>query len=253
MALSAKVPRAVLGRDALLDAAEAVILRESIGRLTLDAVAAEARGSKGGLLHHFPSKERLIEAMVHRIVATWRADTLAEIRAESPGPGRVPRAMIRIALGRPMSWKEQCRRSSVVLLAALVERPALVEPMRIFHRELSDLIAKDGLPPGVGEAVSLAIDGLWFKWIFGLGNIGGSRTKALRGVLEGLTACAARANDVQKSPRASGRAAQHVKAGMRTKASRPREIGSPATAIRTIKSSARSTTPRAAKQPETTQ
>ncbi len=63
--------RAVLGRDALLDAAEAVVLRESIGHLTLDAVAAEAGASKGGLMHHFPSKEKLAESIDDRNEANW--------------------------------------------------------------------------------------------------------------------------------------------------------------------------------------
>jgi AcrR family transcriptional regulator len=183
--------RASLGRDALLDAAEAVILRESISRLTLDAVAAQAGASKGGLTHHFPSKERLIGAMVERIVSVWRRDVLASIEAEKPGPGRVPRAMLKMAMDTPKDWTHACRRNGVVLVAALVEFPALVQPMRDFHRELSELIARDDLAPGAGEVVYLALDGLWFKWIFGLEEITGARIKALRSVLEGLISCAA--------------------------------------------------------------
>ena len=53
-------------RDALLDAAEAVVARQGVANLTFDAVAAEAGMSKGGLLHHFRSKDRLIEALVTR-------------------------------------------------------------------------------------------------------------------------------------------------------------------------------------------
>ena len=183
--------RAVLSQDVLLDAAESFILRESIGRLTLDSVAAEAGASKGGLLHHFPSKETLIEAMVARIVRTWQNDVLAAIEAEPVSPGRVPRAIVKMSLGDTDDWKEDCRRSSVVLIAALVERRALVQPMRTFHRQLMDMVASDGLPAGVGEAVLLAIDGLWFKWIFGLEELTGKRTAALRDVLNGLIECAA--------------------------------------------------------------
>lgn len=177
--------RSELARDALLDAAEAVILRESIGRLTLEAVALEAGASKGGLLHHFPSKERLIEALVGRIVANWRADVLAAIAAQPPGPGRLPRAMIGMSLA-PAEFHDQCRRSSTVLMAALVNCPAQVQPMRDFHKELAKMIARDGLPPGVGEAAVLALDGLWFKWIFGLEEIGGTRMRAVSDALTTL-------------------------------------------------------------------
>lgn len=203
--------RAVLNQDVLLDAAESFILRESIGRLTLDSVAAEAGASKGGLLHHFPSKEALIEAMVARIVRNWQSDVLAAIEAEPVSPGRVPRAIVKMSLGETDDWKEDCRRSSVVLIAALVERRGLVQPMRTFHRQLMDMVASDGLPAGVGEAVLLAVDGLWFKWIFGLEELTGKRTAALRDVLNGLIECSANraaGTAAAKSPASKRRTSQ---------------------------------------------
>src|SRR5215208_3308653 len=48
-------------RAELLDAAIAVIRRDGAQRLTLDAVAAEAGVSKGGVLYHFGSNAALIE------------------------------------------------------------------------------------------------------------------------------------------------------------------------------------------------
>jgi AcrR family transcriptional regulator len=60
-------------QNTLLDAAEAVVMRQGIANLTLDAVAAEAGMSKGGLLHHFPTKDRLVEALVTRSAENWRA------------------------------------------------------------------------------------------------------------------------------------------------------------------------------------
>ena len=46
-------PRRGDTRKRLLDAAAAVVRRDGAGALTLDAVAAEAGVSKGGLLYHF--------------------------------------------------------------------------------------------------------------------------------------------------------------------------------------------------------
>lgn len=172
--------------DRFLDAAESVILRESIGRLTLDAVAAEANASKGGLLHHFPSKERLIEAMVHRIVSNWRTQTFESIEKEPPGRGRIPKAIIKVAFDRPCEFSEDCKRNSTVLIAALVACPSLVQPMRDFEKELYAMVAEDGLLPGVGEAVLLAVDGLWMKWIFGTYTFDETRSKGLRETLERL-------------------------------------------------------------------
>ncbi|QDZ12391.1 TetR/AcrR family transcriptional regulator [Devosia ginsengisoli] len=65
--------RQTIDRGALLDAAERVALREGAGQLTMDAVAAEAGVSKGGVLYAFPSKDALIDAMFTRVFAAFDA------------------------------------------------------------------------------------------------------------------------------------------------------------------------------------
>jgi AcrR family transcriptional regulator len=79
-------------RNTLLDAAEAVVVEQGIASLTLDAVAREAGMSKGGLLHYFPSKDRLVEALVMRSADGWRGCYLAAYERTPGGPGRVARA-----------------------------------------------------------------------------------------------------------------------------------------------------------------
>ena len=54
--------------DLILTAAERVVLRDGVARLTLEAVAREAKLSKGGLLYHFATKEALIQAMLDRLI-----------------------------------------------------------------------------------------------------------------------------------------------------------------------------------------
>ena len=88
-------------QDRLLDAAEAVLMRQGIASLTLDAVAAEAHMSKGGLLHHFPSKDRLVEALVRRSAEAWRASYMNAYRRTPEGPGRMARALLRHCLFGP--------------------------------------------------------------------------------------------------------------------------------------------------------
>lgn len=53
-------------RDRILDAALQVIAEAGACRMTLDAVAAEAEVSKGGLLYHFPDKEALLRGVLDR-------------------------------------------------------------------------------------------------------------------------------------------------------------------------------------------
>lgn len=170
----------------MLDAAEAVVAKLGISALTLDAVAAEAGASKGGLLHYFRTKDVLIEAMVVRTCDRWRSDTREAIALTPPGPGRAARAVLSMCVGRPQDWTEPMRRSGAVLVAALATNPSLVEPMRRVHQELFNEARDDGLPGGVGEIVLLATNGLWFEWIFGLGEVHPERLAAIRGALVSL-------------------------------------------------------------------
>jgi AcrR family transcriptional regulator len=176
-------PTKISCRDQLLDSAEEVVLRAGLGSLTLDAVAAHAKVSKGGLLYHFPSKDALILALVERTCDNWRSDYIAAIAAEPPGRGRVPRALLKMCMGSTESCSETCRRSSIVLVAAIATNPALAEPLRCAHADLLARLREDGGPTGIGEAVILALNGMWFEQIFGLREMPASRLNAIRDAL----------------------------------------------------------------------
>lgn len=169
--------------DALLDAAEAVIFRDGIGSFTLDAVAAEAGLSKGGLLHHFPSKHRLLESLVARTVSRWRSDVDEAIASVPDGPGRVARGLLNGCIASPDSWTEHMRRSGMVLVAAMISSKELVQPVREMHLHLRELLGADGLYPGTGDSIALAMDGLWLGWIFGLHEVSEQRLLDIRAAL----------------------------------------------------------------------
>ena len=63
--------------------------------MTLDAVAAAAGVSKGGLLHHFPTKDALIHGMLDLLIAMYVDRQNLLLTREAPGvPGRWLRAYI---------------------------------------------------------------------------------------------------------------------------------------------------------------
>lgn len=72
-------------RDRLLDAFETLLVTAGSRAATLEAVAAEAETSKGGLLYHFHSKDELVEGMLDRLRAQGEADT-ARMRVAKKGP-----------------------------------------------------------------------------------------------------------------------------------------------------------------------
>jgi AcrR family transcriptional regulator len=176
-------------RDRMLDAAETVVVRQGIANLTLDAVAAEAGLSKGGLLHHFPSKDRLIEAMVTRAAENQRAYYLDAFTRAPEGAGRMARGVLDNCLTDADCWTDQLRRSSAAVFAALAHKPALIEPMRAVYSDLYRQLEDEGLPPGVGEVIAAAADGLWLNWVLGLVPVDQARMTRVRGALETLIAC----------------------------------------------------------------
>jgi AcrR family transcriptional regulator len=72
-------------RDKVLDAF--IELLDSLGEraATMEAIAARAGVSKGGLLYHFPSKEALGEALLARFRAQADVD-IAEMASDPGGP-----------------------------------------------------------------------------------------------------------------------------------------------------------------------
>jgi len=170
----------------LLDAAEAVVVRQGIANLTLDAVAAEAGMSKGGLLHHFPTKDRLVEALVARSAENWRACYMEAYGRAPEGPGRMARALLSYCLSDAQGWTDQLRHSSSAVFAALAQNPSLIEPMRAVYSDLHRRLAEDGLPPGVGETIAAAIDGLWLDWVLGLAPVNQEVVVRVRIALEDM-------------------------------------------------------------------
>src|SRR5690348_13483576 len=86
-------------RGRLLEAACTVAERSGVAALTLDAVAAEARVSKGGLLYHFPSKEALLSGMVDMLCRTCRDLAAAAAQADPEPVGRSARAYLAACTG----------------------------------------------------------------------------------------------------------------------------------------------------------
>jgi hypothetical protein len=98
------------------------------------------------------------------------------------------KALLKGCLADAKSWTEQLRRSSSAVFAALAQDPSLIEPMRAAYSDLHRRVAEDGLPPGVGETVVTAIDGLWLYWVLGLVPVDQPFMNRLRTALEELLA-----------------------------------------------------------------
>lgn len=108
-------------RDAILDAAFQVVEDEGANHLTIDAVAAKAGLSKGGVLYHFASKKALLSAMLEYLIEANNNRVKKHARNE-----RSFSALLHVT--DRMTAQE--RRASLALIAAAAEDPELLEPAR---------------------------------------------------------------------------------------------------------------------------
>jgi AcrR family transcriptional regulator len=141
-------------QTAILEAAGKVVLEKGVGALTLDAVALEAGVSKGGLLYHFPSKNKLIEGMIKRLIAEFDSMLEAEL-AKSNGDWLS--AYIRA------SFQSNPKLDSVgsALFAAVANDPELLKPLRAHYAQWQDKVTASAASPEIGTIIRMAIDGLW--------------------------------------------------------------------------------------------
>lgn len=87
-----------LVRRTILDCAGQVIAEHGMAGLSIKAVADAAGVSKGGVFHHFPNRQALIEAMLHDLLEQGDRD-IDTLMATDPIPyGRFTRAYIRLVL-----------------------------------------------------------------------------------------------------------------------------------------------------------
>jgi AcrR family transcriptional regulator len=143
--------------DRLLDAAIQVIAEGGAQRLTLDAVAKKAGVSKGGLLHHFPSKNALIAALLERLYARFEALTVAYYEAEAEQPGRWLRAYIRASFDpdAPQIGLEL----TALLATYLHEDDALVQRAEKDSRLWAERLTSDGVSAVRAALIRYTCDG----------------------------------------------------------------------------------------------
>jgi AcrR family transcriptional regulator len=160
-------------RDRLLDAAGAVIRRDGAQALTLDAVAAQAAVSKGGLLYHFKNKQELVQAMVERWLAEFQRDI------DAADPKHFVRGYVLASDPAGMTNDE------MGMLAALVADPSLLGTTRERYGVWQDRVEREGGDPVDATVARLAADGLWLAELLGMGPPTGTlRERVVQRLLE---------------------------------------------------------------------
>lgn len=151
-------------QQAILNAANRIVLEQGVERLTLEQVAAAAGISKGGLLYHFPNKEALIKGMINHYLERFTQDFSRAADAEGEDAGRWNRSY----LTTTFADNERTPHLSSGLLAAVATDPGLLAPLQERFQEWVALLDRDGIDQTTAAIVRLVADGLWLVELFGL-------------------------------------------------------------------------------------
>ena len=155
------MPRGADTRERLLDAAAAVVRRDGPQKLTLEAVAAEAGVSKGGLLYHFRSKRELLDAMLMGFLEEFDREIDAAAEGDSFAHGWVRASDM-------SGWAAAERATEFSFLAALVGEPGAIGEVRSRYDEWQARLVNEAEDPVQATVARLAADGLWLADLLGL-------------------------------------------------------------------------------------
>jgi AcrR family transcriptional regulator len=176
-------------RRILLEAAAAQLALGGATRLTLDAVAALAGVSKGGLLHHFRNKDALLLGLAEGLMADFHRElegwlvrepqvTSGQHQPAHQQPGRWTRAYIHATFA-PQNKNPHEDAVLVALAGALSVQPELNAYLRGAMAFIEDASRQDGLPEAQATAIRLACDGQWLSELAGLPPVIGAARDAL--------------------------------------------------------------------------
>ncbi|WP_198655388.1 TetR/AcrR family transcriptional regulator [Streptomyces geranii] len=148
-------------RHAILGATARVVSREGAG-VSIVTIAREAGVSKGGVLHHFPTREALFEAVAIDLLEGFRRSVFDHLDLSENRPGKLLRAYVRTICDDVDSDKPRRDTDYVGWQALEIFRssPGVAELVRADAERWETDLAADGLDPDRVVLVQLAADGL---------------------------------------------------------------------------------------------
>lgn len=162
--------KAAKTRQKILDAARAFIVREGVGRLSIDKVAKEAGVSKGAFLYHFNTRKALFCALVEEYVdhlnERLNANTAKYNDAQEP-----------LILGYASWYKDfdQDDRGfamlGVALLALLLHEPDALKPFHDWYAMLFKRVQESPIKTPQLITAIMAFEGFFFTHKMGFDSL----------------------------------------------------------------------------------
>lgn len=142
-------------QERILAAATEITKEQGPAHMSLEAVAARAGVSKGGLLYHFPSKAKLLEAIVAHHVELIRHAIVDAAARDDKRSNCLGRAYVE-------AFGSECKKEPppAGILAAIAENPGFIDPIRKFQKEIVEHLRSECPDPRAALTAFLAIEGI---------------------------------------------------------------------------------------------
>ncbi|NJK46571.1 MAG: TetR/AcrR family transcriptional regulator [Pleurocapsa sp. SU_196_0] len=171
-------------REKLLRTTAEFIAQNGASNLTLDTIAAASGVSKGGLLHHFPTKHALMQGLMAQIAQVFVTRLEQALTTEPEGtPGRWTRAYVTASF----EYDPDELQLTTAIASVVTNEPALVAVLQQQFAWIDERIENDGLPAARTTAIRLACDGLWIAELLELSTVNEPLRSGLRDELIRLT------------------------------------------------------------------
>ncbi|MFC5387135.1 TetR/AcrR family transcriptional regulator [Aquamicrobium segne] len=157
-------PRTI-DQGTILNAAEAVVLRDGAAHLTLDAVAHEAGISKASVIYDYKTKQALIQAVVDRWMRNWEEEINETVGADTKKPDARLRA--RLTMFRKFSDSDK---SAVAfqLCLAMAQDATLHKTLQSGFREQFDRILAKSENKDITLMAFLMLEGMSLLEVLGI-------------------------------------------------------------------------------------
>lgn len=171
-------------REKLLEAAGDLITRNGVHDLTLDAVAAAAGVTKGGLIYHFKTKDDLLGAVVERM--TEHLDQRSRNKATKRGDTKS--ALLLTFVDDTFDMPSSEKQLLTNLLSAASSYPHLLGPVRATFMRTYGELSDAGNEAGLALVLAVALDGISLVELLGLHQFTKRQREVMRKTLKELIA-----------------------------------------------------------------
>ncbi|WP_410660288.1 TetR/AcrR family transcriptional regulator [Amycolatopsis sp. lyj-112] len=149
-------------KERILDSYEEILIDQGPGGVTLEAVAAHAGVSKGGLLYHFGSKDALVEGLMDRLATFSEADIELALAA----PEGVVSYYLRTAI-TDVTQRKPLHRTTMATIRIMLNEPRVSDVVQVYNQRVHDMISENVDDPLTAELVILVGDGLYLRAALG--------------------------------------------------------------------------------------